>query len=362
MSGLNCPPLLCMTHHDGQADHHWRIGRPFTRLREAGVDAAIHHLQEDELPADLIRSRVVVLPRVVVNGDPDGSEAIAYVNRVKAAGALAVVFEIDDDEFSPASLEHHRAIGPLTQVQVRRLTDESVSIQNMLRAVDAVTVSTEPLAASARRYTDKPVYVVHNAIDVEWFRERLGARPLWADHLTIGWAGYRRPDADLEPMAVAWGRIAARYPEVRFVVAGWQADVIYQYVEPERIFRVPWTKNLDEYPRVHQVDIGCCGLADTPFNRCKSPIKAWEYAVAGAALAASPTLYADCILNGGFQAVSTADEWEKMLAFFIDYPPSRILSAAAMSLHVGMDHSLDENLTRWAATYSEIAAGVGVTV
>jgi hypothetical protein len=48
-------------------------------------------------------------------------------------------------------------------------------------------------------------------------------------------------------------------------------------------------------PLAHMVDIGCCAVADTPFSRAKTPIKAWEYAAAGAAVVATPALYGGCV-------------------------------------------------------------------
>jgi len=69
-----------------------------------------------------------------------------------------------------------------------------------------------------REFTDKPVVVVPNAIDIAWWRrvQRLGHKI--TPGLTIGWTGGSRPDRDIEQMVVAWGRIAARFPEVHFLV------------------------------------------------------------------------------------------------------------------------------------------------
>lgn len=354
---MTTPPIVALSHKD-TADHHWRIARPFTRLADVGVDAVIHRLHGDDLPADLIRGRVVVLPRVVVQDD-DPAASIAYVNRIRALGALAVVFELDDDELSPAAEERDAQLTGLTSTQRQQRARSYGWVRNMVAAVDAVTVSTEPLAAVVRAYTAAPVYVIENAIDVGWFRERLVTRVPWSDHLTIGWAGYRRPEADLEPMAVAWGRVARRYPDVHFVVAGYQPECVYREVEDiSRIYHVPWTANLDEYPKVHKVDIGCTPLADTAFNRCKSPIKAWEYALAGALTLGShePGIYWD---ETFFTAEADPDEWEETLSAMLDYH-DRGSDVADELERVEIRHSLTANLHHWTDTYSEIAARVGV--
>jgi glycosyltransferase involved in cell wall biosynthesis len=266
---------LCKTPHHGDA--HWRIVRPYVRLKEAGVDARICWLGPDDMPTMPVAGRVVVVQRVIVSGDVDAARA--WVDRLHAAGALAVVMELDDDELTGSNIDHLAATHPLSTADRAELERQRRGLVAMTAVCDGVTVSVEPLAEVARRYTDRPVIVCPNAIDVDWFKERLAPQSIDPEHLTIGWAGWRRPDADLEPMAEAWARIAARYPDVRFVVAGHQPDIIYaQDIPLDRIIRRPIAP-LDEYPQLHQVDIGCCAVADSPFSRCKSPIKAWEYAL-----------------------------------------------------------------------------------
>jgi hypothetical protein len=111
-------------------------------------------------------------------------------------------------------------------------------------------------------------------------------------------------------MAEAWARIAQRYPDVRFVVAGHQPDVIYRQDIPlDRIIRLPIAP-LDQYPTMHQVTIGCCAVADSPFSRCKTPIKLWEYTLAGAAVVATPMLYTDCMIPWHHAVAETTDQWE----------------------------------------------------
>lgn len=358
---MNCPPITYLCKSPGNGDSHWRVVRPSIRLREAGVDTDVCWLDDDMMPTGPVAGRVVVLHQTIVDGGLHAARA--WVARLKAAGALAVVYETDDDELTGANIDHLAATHPISASDRAALEARRLARIDTLRACDGATVSTEPLAEVVRRYTDRPVITVPNAIDVDWFRARLAPRAQRADHLTIGWAGWRRPDADLEPMAEAWARIAARYPDVRFVVAGHQADAIYRQDIPlDRIIRLP-VAPLDEYPRLHQVDIGCCAVADTPFSRCKSPIKAWEYALAGAVVVGTPTLYGPTINNailGRFGLLAnTADEWESALRWFIEKPGERAWCQRRFSQHVERDLSLRANLHRWADAYREIVASAG---
>lgn len=360
---MNCPRLLAISSKAlpssyGHADWHWRVQRPWTRLAERGIDVATCWLGSDDRPTISPAGRLVILQRVVKAGSE--AEVASWVQSLRDAGAIGVVFEIDDDEISPAVLEWMESAGGLERIVRARLERERLGLLWTMQASDAVTVSTEPLSEVVRQYTDAPVLVVPNAIDVEWFTARLAPRPEWADVLTIGWAGGRRPEADLEPMAQAWARIATRYPHVRFIVAGWQSDVIYRELDAvdaiDRIIRVPWL-DLDRYPEAYQTDIGCCPLADTPFNRAKSPIKSWEFALAGAAVVASPTVYHDCVYGGPDSGPRTDGDWEAVLELLVSDPYFR--RGDGLREHVERQHSLTASLGAWVRAYSEIAASVG---
>lgn len=355
---MHCPPLLAISSNPAHGDAHWRIVRPLQRLREAGVDARICWMTDGDIPPEAATGRVVVLQRVI-RGTTE-ADIRAWADDLRRAGALAVVFELDDDEISGANAEHLDATEPLTAADRVELERQRQALLWTLASCDGATVSTEPLADVVRRYTDKPVHVVPNAIDVEWFRARLDPTPPWSEHLTIGWTGWRRPDADLAPVAEAWARIARRYPDVRFVVGGHQPDILYAADIPlDRIIRLPIV-GIDEYPKLHQVTIGCCSVADTPFARCKSPIKAFEYGLAGAAVVGTDLLYGDAIRRDGGIVVGSDTSWEEALVSLIEHPSERDMLAGTWRFYVARHHSLTGNLHRWASAYSEIAASVGV--
>jgi glycosyltransferase involved in cell wall biosynthesis len=355
---MDCPPVLFICQNTAAGDAHWRVNRPMVRLKEAGVDARVCWLDGDQMPVQSVAGRVVVLSQVAAEGGL--AAARAWTDRLRAAGAAAVVYDTDDDELTGANIDHLAATQPLGASDRAELEHQRRGRIDTLRACDGATVTTEPLAEVVRSYTDRPVIVVPNAIDVDWFRARLPERAPWADHPTIGWAGWRRPDADLEPMAEAWARIARRHPDVRFVIAGHQADVIYrQDIDLDRIIRVPIAP-LDRYPVMHQVNIGCAAVADSPFSRCKTPIKLFEFALAGAAVVATKALYGPEMEHAGYYFVESADHWEEVLSGLVVDRWSRVRRAAGLAQHVLTEHTLAANLHRWADAYAEIAASVGV--
>jgi glycosyltransferase involved in cell wall biosynthesis len=223
-----------------------------------------------------------------------------------------------------------------------------------MQQADGCTVSTQRLATIVRSFTTKPVIVVPNAIDLAWFKGVVRATSRQIPGLTIGWAGGRRHDRDVEMMAEAWGRIARRYPAVRFVVQGHVPPVILENVDRDRLAILPWMR-LEDYPYgLRQVDIGCAALADTPFNRAKSQIKVMEAAAAGSAVVASP-FYAGLVDHGysGFIADSVG-EWEDGLSQLVESNATRQMMARRLLRTVEKRHSLAGNLWRWPAAWSAI--------
>lgn len=339
----------------GAACSAWRVWQPYKQLQVHGYPAAWGFYENPATIGLLPVFDALVLCRLGWTRR-DRRAVRRQVERWRRAGKR-LFYECDDDLFSPFMVRQQKG-GIAAEVPEWTLEQQRQDSLWTLRLCDGVTVSTQRLASVVRQYTDKPVAVIPNAIDAEWFAavQKLGTRP--AAGLTIGWAGGRRPDSDLTEMAVAWGRIARRYPEVTFVLGGAQPAVVWEHVPGNRITALPW-RNIYEYPlSLVGIDIGCCPLEDRPFNRCKTPIKAWEYALSGAAVVASPTVYGQCIDGGrsGFVA-QTADEWEEALAILVRDAGIRQSMAADLKADVLEKWSLKKQYWRWPAAWRRLVEG-----
>jgi glycosyltransferase involved in cell wall biosynthesis len=331
----------------------WRVLQPFTALQKLGYPAAWDFKSADGIGALAPRYDAYLLSRMAW---PPGQRRLAEIwfSVVRRAGKL-VIYDADDDIFT----DHlsHRAIelGWADGKEADELDAERRERVWTMCQCDGVTVSTQRLATVVRSFTDRPVLVVPNAIDVAWFSGVVRATVRQIQGPTIGWAGGRRPDRDVEMMAEAWGRIARRRADVSFVVAGHFAAVVAEHVPYERLAPIPWLP-LERYPSaLAEIDIACCSVSDEPFNRCKSVIKAYEAALAGSAVVASPTLYGSLIEHGqnGYLA-STVDEWDEHLTTLLDRPSLRSIMATRLRRHVERRCSLREQLWRWPSAWSSI--------
>jgi glycosyltransferase involved in cell wall biosynthesis len=333
----------------------WRVLQPFTALQKRGYRADWDHKDAAGLGEIAPYYAGFVLPRM--SWTP-GTRRIAerWFAALRAAGRF-VVYDLDDDLLTARLTERSVELGMTRGKSVAELEAERFERIWAVQQCDGVTVSTQPLASLVRSYTAAPVVVVPNAIDVRWFRGVLRKTPRADSALTIGWAGGRRPDRDVALMAEAWGRIAARYPDVRFVVQGHLPGAVIEHVPEERLTYLPWMP-LETYPAgLREVDIGCAAVEDTRFNACKSPIKAYEYAVAGAAVVASTTIYGKLIADGetGYLA-DTVDAWEAALSSLVERPAHRAMLARRLLKHVERRCSLAENIWRWPDAWATIAA------
>lgn len=334
----------------------WRVWQPTAFLRLHGYPcdwAFVRDPNFDRVPLGAYQA--VVLCRLAWHWF-ERPGAKATLKRWRAAG-IKLFFEADDDLFTPFVTEQQ--LSRVNAAKSRReLEADREASQWVLRMCDGVTVSTQYLASTVRRFTDAPVEVVPNAIDAEWFRAQQAGMHRTRPGPVIGWAGGNRPDADLEQMAVAWGRIAAAYPDATFVVMGHHPPIVRQHVPAERLVRVPWL-HPDDYPKgLVGLDIGCCPLQETPFNRSKSSIKAFEYALSGAAVVASPTVYRHTLTHQktGWLA-STAGEWETGLRYLLDAPAERDRLARALAADVAGRFALKRHYWKWPAAWNRLWRG-----
>jgi glycosyltransferase involved in cell wall biosynthesis len=333
----------------------WRVLQPVTALERAGYPAGWDRTGNQLVGSIAPSFDGYVLPRT--SWPPEQRRmAEAWFASIHRAGKF-VVFDADDDVFTHHETARRVDLNWTDGKSVERLEAERFERIWAMQQCDGVTVSTQRLATIVRTMTDRPVIVVANAIDIRWFRKVVRSTLREVPGLTIGWTGGRRSDRDVELMAEAWGRIAARYPAsaVNFVVAGWLPAIIRDTIPADRLTVLPWLP-LERYPASYrQIDIGCAAVADTSFNAAKSPIKCFEHAAAGAAVVASPLLYGKVIEHGvsGFLA-TTADEWEAGLSTLIDSPATRSMMAKRLIRKVEKCHSLAVNLHKWPEAWTAI--------
>lgn len=331
----------------------WRVFQPTKILEDRGYktwwgEKDHHKLGDAAVPAD-----VIVLPRL--SWPTEKREVAANWFRMMRLANKRTVFEVDDDLFTPEFMARQREAGWLDGVDQAKAEEDRLERIWTLQQCDAVTVTCQPLADLIRQYTPVPIHIVPNAIDLPWFRGVLAKFARQVPGLTVGWAGGKRSEGDVEQLAIAWERLAHRYPHVNFVTQGWESQLLQAAVPEPRRYHVPWLP-LEDYPAgLVNVDIGCAVVEPSAFNACKTPIKIWEYAAAGIPSVASHELYGPYVRDGrdGLLA-TTADEWEHQLSRLIENRFLRERLARAAIQRVQQHHSLEVCADTWLDAWTEI--------
>jgi glycosyltransferase involved in cell wall biosynthesis len=334
----------------------WRVYQPYTELQRRGYGAWFRDKDDPEMDAPewpylaATRLHAIAIPRFYWR---DHASSRQWIRTLHKAG-LAVIYDLDDDALTPqfgprqhATTEKDKSLSDLEQDRRDRIA--------AMRICDGVTTTNPTLAGVIRQYVDVPVLEVPNALDIEWWRRTLHGVRRTVEPLTIGWAGGARYDEDLEPVAEAWHNLARRRAGVEFVVQGFVAGPLAQSVPPDRLHQLPWL-SLAEYPQaMRNVDIACCSVADNHFNRCKTPIKLWEFTMAGAPCVVSPTLYGPVSDDGqDCLHAETAAEWESALIRMVDDAEFRRRLQRAQRRRVATDHSLSKSVLEWPKAWTQI--------
>jgi len=268
-----------------------RIIHPWRYLNRHGITARI-------VPESEIRSLerglppyniLVISRRVPIRG----AEQMVDFIRLEQLRGVRVVYEIDDDPFSPRFYEHPDQLKPV------------------LEACDGCIVTTPALAERVRPYV-KP-YIFRNYLDGELW-EPLERFP--SQEITIGISGSETHYEDWKLVDRALHNIA-RHPQVRFTAFGYLPDYLADL--PRLTYRPPVPYRF--YPSgLMGIDIGLAPLIIDAegFNRHKSDIKALDYALAGAAaLVSNHSVYRP---SKGASVLVDDDEWEGVLDYYITHP------------------------------------------
>lgn len=337
----------------------WRVHGPAQAMQRHGLPVAVAPLGKD-IPT--IEGRA---PDVLVFSQRASAETGSYAtlrDRLCRTYRMLMVVDCCDD---PVDVDGWVGQKRAT-VKNERGQSALELAQDAIRAADLVTVNSKPMAAVVRQLNPN-VAVVPDLIDgTRWvppFYQRAEDSPL-ARKTYIGVAGGQSHDDDWRILERVWTRVAARYPGVGFVCIGHCPTYLRQNsVLADRIVTIPWLP-VDRYQMAYSgLDIGCAPLADSRFNISKSPIKHFEYALAGAATVASPTVYGTVIQDGvtGYLA-STVDQWVQAIGKLLDRSHRlRVIDAArrdVAELHTLTKAACERRIALYQEHHERVYGGV----
>ncbi|MGH9381143.1 MAG: glycosyltransferase [Thermoanaerobaculia bacterium] len=255
---------------------------------------------------------VLLIQRDAVRS-PERAEEL--VERCRARG-VRIVYEIDDDLFH---------LPPGHPAVPRFSADALEAMALIANRAHAVVVSTPPLKDRLAKLNHN-VFVVPNALDERLWLPTTRGRAVHGprDRVSILYVGTHTHGADLALLAGPIERLKARYGgRVDFVCIGGVAGEPPPGMRRENL--PTWVRTYPEFARwmahAPRYDIAVAPLADNEFNRAKSPIKHFDYAICGYAQVLSDApAYRDVVRHGetGLLAPNTPEDWLAALRELID--------------------------------------------
>lgn len=304
----------------------WRVGIPFGALRQHGHTCVMSSNAIND--QELAWADTIILKNVV---DQMGIASALAMREMKGC---KLVVDIDDD--LEVADDH-----PLKNIYTK---DETrFTQQQTAKVVDLVTCTTPYLAEKLKKY-NKNVHVIPNYYEPTWFnvKQRTHDGPL-----RIGWAGGGTHEKDLEMMTRVMHTIKDKYG-VEIVARGdtrikkmWGNDVEYFPTVP-----------IEYYPEAlasMAIDIGICPLTENEFNRCKSPIKFFEYSLLGIPSVCSPTVYGNLPVT---TTAKTEEQWISELSRLIELPKLRKQRGEVAKQYVQENFNIENHWKEWEEAIS----------
>ena len=259
---------------------------------------------------------------------------------------IKTVYDIDDDLFHiPPGFEKPYQFYSDPQVQN--------TIHKYLMTCDAVTTSTVVLAEQMRKYTNTPIYVVENALDVSfWARE-----PVAKDTVTIGWMASGSHKLDVPLVKKALARLMHEFPRVNIKMIGWVDlnDLPFLRQFEGRVDVLPWQDAAVLPDIMADIDIGLCPIVKNVFNDSKSGIKAMQYWASKTAVVCSESPAYNLVHDKVDALVAeTPEDWyEHLRKLVLDTEYRKDLGNAGYAELV-RKHNMDVNARNWVGLFEKI--------
>ena len=259
-----------------------------------------------------------------------------------------VVFDLDDPLFYLPENHPDR--------QTAKFAPSLLPMFQALMEADLVSVSTPKLRDVLAKYNENVVILPNYFDDNLW---RL-TPPVLKDSsngmLTIGYMGTSTHKPDLGYITPVLLDLIKRYPQ-KLVFHFWGVQPPAQLESLPQVKWTPWYsflyKAFAELFQTQSADIFIAPLVDNLFNRCKSPLKFFEYTALGApGVFSRLDPYEDVVTHGhdGLLA-SSLDEWTDCLIQLIENDELRFQLATNAQATIRKNWLLSQNAFRWEETF-----------
>lgn len=254
----------------GGVEYH-RLLIPYINLAKT-YPVEIHQTNEVTDEVDLSLFHIVIFSRVLSNFGFD-DKVLARLQKT----SIPFIVDVDDYWALPTN---HLLYPQWQQRQMQR------RIELALANATAVTTTTPHLAAQIKRL-NKNVVIAPNAIDTN--QPQFIPRPTRAENVRVGWVGGLCHTDDIPLLQRGIQRLYSEkelqrsftihlcgYSPQNFDVWGYYEDVFTAGQPRANYHRVPG-RDVRNYATLYNgLDVCLVPLADTSFNRCKSPLKLIE--------------------------------------------------------------------------------------
>lgn len=342
-AGIDC----FMVHQSDCASRHYRINHSRHTLDSLNLSCRIMSLDELESLKhfDFLQSaRLAVLHRLPM------TVTLKHVARACQRASVKLILDLDDAIHDPDIYRTSALFDLLTPLEKKLHLNMARRVGETLSICDAVTVSTQKLAALIP-LPNKPVWFLPNRVSPEMFQAVLQSPPHNTPHQVIGYmSGSETHHRDLDSISEPLHTIFQEFPAVRLVLAGPVPIPESLKIFTDRIIRLPftpWPEHLAYYKHVNMV---ICPLEpDNPFCMAKSGVKYLEAGLSAVPVIAYPAGDFERLIQDadtGYLAGSTS-EWTHKIRYALTHPETLHEMGKRAQRKILESEMTDNNVVIW---------------
>ncbi|MFN8390705.1 MAG: hypothetical protein U0136_10480 [Bdellovibrionota bacterium] len=307
MSQSSSPTIVQLVAIDETGDSYYRMRWPARELAAQAPDWRIINLDARAQE----RFRLAEEADLLVIYQSHDLDLLPVIRRRKAAGKRTLVEYNDNFYAPPPSAPVAEAWGsPVLWQAYERFMHES----------DGVIVTGPGLRELLSSKTKTPIHILENLLPFRpsAFEELCAGK---TDRINLSIAGSLGHMPDYLAVMPIVRQLLVQFPQITLHVMGNESLPTLLNLPAERLRFTPWGAMEQYYDFLKSVHIGLAPLLDTPYNRCRSDVKALELSAFGACPVVTKALpYQQFLAKTQAPAFGSLDELSTLIAELIEHP------------------------------------------